>query len=316
MSTIAVLAGGLSLEREVSLRSGRRVSEALGDAGHRVATLDLDAQLVTALVDGAFDAIFLALHGRAGEDGTVQSLLSLLGIPYTGAGPTGSSLAWDKAVTKGLWRRAGLSTAPWIAMSSDAIRGMGAAHAFDQVVEGIGLPLVVKPAQGGGAMGVRTVDSAADLGPALVAALSYHDVVVIEAHIAGTEVAVSLVDDHVLPVVEIVATRGPYDFATRYSHGAADFYAPARLDDAVRRRCQEAARAAVDVLGARHVARTDMIVDTDGTPWLLETDTCPGLTETSLLPMAAHAEGWTFAELCQRILTRALREPRSLSISS
>ncbi|MDP9405052.1 MAG: D-alanine--D-alanine ligase [Actinomycetota bacterium] len=302
---VAVLAGGVSFEREVSLRSGRRVADALGDRGHHVSRLDLDAGLVAGLTDDV-DVAYLALHGKAGEDGSVQSLLDLVGVPYTGPDAVASALAWDKGVAKGLFRRAGLATPGWVALSSDAIRDLGAAEALDRVVDQLGSRLVVKPSRGGAALGVRVVDDAAHLAPALVAAYSYHTVVLVERFIAGTEVAVSIVAGDALPTVEIVPKAGPYDFAARYTHGATDYFVPARLERAALERCEAMALRAWEVTGCRHVARADLIVDRDGRPWLLELDTCPGMTETSLLPLAAAAHGWSFPQLCERILVAAL----------
>jgi D-alanine-D-alanine ligase len=305
-AAVAVLAGGLSLEREVSLRSGRRVAEALTDRGHHVTRLDLDDGLVRTLAEGAFDVAFLALHGKAGEDGTIQGLLELLDLPYTGPDATASALAWDKGVCKGMWSRAGLDTPPWVALSSHAVRDMGAARALDRVVDRLGMPLVIKPTQGGAAMGVRRVDRAEDIPAALLAGYSYHEVVCVERYIEGTEVAVSIVDGDPLPPVEIVPKAGSYDFSARYTHGATEFFAPARLEDDVLRRCSDVALAAYRAVGCRRVTRADLIVDPSGRPWLLELDTCPGMTETSLLPMAAAAAGWDFPELCERLTASAL----------
>lgn len=307
MATIAVLSGGLSLERDVSLRSGRRVGEALEDRGHRVLRLDLDEHLVGTLSRGEVDLAFLALHGQAGEDGTVQGLLELLDVPYTGPDAVASAVSWDKGVFKGLARRAGLPTPGWVAISVDAVRDMGAVQTLDRVVERLGLPLVVKPAQGGASLGVRQVAAAGDLAPALMAAFSYHHVALVERAVIGTEVAVSLVDGVPLPAVEIVPRGGSaYDYSARYTHGATDFFAPARLPQQVLDGCGQVAVAAFDLVGARHVSRADLMVDADGQPWLLELDTCPGMTETSLLPLAAAAAGWEFADLCERLVALAL----------
>jgi D-alanine-D-alanine ligase len=305
-ASVAVLAGGLSLERDVSLRSGRRVAEALTDRGHHVTRLDLDDGLVRTLAAGSFDVAFLALHGKAGEDGTIQGLLELLDLPYTGPGPTASALAWDKGVCKGLWARAGLTTPPWVALSSHAVRDMGAARALDRVVDQLGLPLVIKPTQGGAAMGVRRVDRAEDIPAALLAGYSYHDVVCVERYVEGTEVAVAVVDGEPLPAVEVVPKDGTYDFSARYTHGATEFFVPARLEEDVAERCSALALEAYRLVGCRRVTRADLIVDPAGTPWLLELDTCPGMTETSLLPMAAAAAGWDFPDLCERLLDSAL----------
>lgn len=299
---VAVLAGGLSLEREVSLRSGRRVAEALSDRGHHVTPFDLDESLVDRLVDADVDVCYLALHGKAGEDGTIQGLLELLDLPYTGPDAVASAVAWDKGVCKGLLARAGIPTPEWVAVSADAIQDLGAGRVLDRVAQRLGGALVVKPSQGGASMGVRRVEVGGDLPAALVAAFSYHDVVLIERFISGAEVAVSVVDGQPLPPVEIVPRAGAYDFAARYTHGATEFFAPARLDDAALERCRQVAVDAYELAGCRHVSRADLMVDEQGQPWVLELDTCPGMTETSLLPMAAQAAGWDFAALCERII--------------
>lgn len=303
---VAVLAGGLSLERDVSLRSGRRVADALADRGHDVTRLDLDDRLVDALAAGHFDVAYLALHGKAGEDGAIQSLLELLGIAYTGPDAISSQLAWDKSVAKGLFRRAGLDTPDWMTLSSDAIRDMGAAGALDRVMTQLGSPVVAKPSQGGAAMGVRLVGDAGGMPQALMGAFSYHDVVLLERFVHGTEVAVSVVAADPLPAVEVVPKTGSYDFTARYTHGATEYFAPARLPEDVLDDCQNLTIAAWELLDCRDVSRADLIVDGEGRPWLLELDTCPGMTETSLLPSAASASGWNFADVCERILQSAL----------
>lgn len=303
---VAVLAGGLSLERETSLRSGRRVAGALEQIGHDVTRIDADDDLVTRLLDGDVDVAYLALHGAAGEDGTIQSLLELVGTPYTGPDSVASSLAWDKGVAKGLFARAGIDTPDWSVVSATGIRDLGAGRVMGRLVERIGLPVVVKPTQAGGSMGMSPVVAADELGGALMGALSYHDVALVERLIEGTEVAVSIVGDEVIGTVEIVPADGDYDFAARYTAGATSFYAPARLDDATLAACADVALAAYRAVGARHVSRADLIVDRDGRPWLLELDTCPGMTDTSLLPIAAGGAGLPFIDLCDRILQLAL----------
>lgn len=300
---IAVLAGGLSLERDVSLRSGRRVADALADRGWNVTSVDLDARLVENLL--GCEAAFLALHGKSGEDGTIQGILDVLNIPYTGPDAIASALAWDKNVAKSLLSRAGLATPDWVAVSSGAIRDMGGVAMQDRLLQRMGLPLVVKPAQGGAFMGVRFVTESAEFPAALLSAFSYSEVVLVEQFIDGTEVAVSLLDGEPLPPVEIVPKHGRYDFAARYTPGTTDFYAPARLDPATVNACKEAARNAWDTLGCRQIARVDMIVDAAGQPWILELDTCPGLTETSLLPMAINAAGYEFTDVCEHLIRDA-----------
>lgn len=303
---VAVLAGGLSMEREVSLRSGRRVTDALGDRGHSVTRLDLDDRLVKSLTDDEYDVAYLTLHGKAGEDGAVQSLLELLGLPYTGPDAVSSSLAWDKAVAKGLFKRQGLATPAWMTLSSDAVRDMGASAALDHVLERLGSPVIVKPSQGGAALGVGLVSEPAQLAPALMAAFSYHDVVLLEQFIDGTEVAVSIVAGEPLPPVEAVPKTGRYDFSARYTHGATEYFAPARLDAEVLDACLAVSMNGWELLGCRDVSRADLMVDDAGRPWLLELDTCPGMTETSLLPTAAAAAGMQFPDLCERVLQSAL----------
>lgn len=304
---VAVLAGGLSLEREVSLRSGIRVADALHDRGYPVARLDVDEGLVPRLTSDEFDVAFLALHGAVGEDGTIQSILELLEIPYTGPDVLASALAWDKPIAKGLYRRAGIDTPDHISLTAQAFRDVGVSAAVGRIADEIGLPLVVKPASGGSSLGLARVEDPASLPGAIVGALSYDDAVLIERLVEGTEVAVSVLDGEPLPAVEIRPKEGSYDFSARYTAGATDFHVPARLDDEVLDRCAEVAVTAFDAIGCRHVSRADMIVDEEeGRPWLIELDTCPGLTETSLLPMAAAATDLGFAELTERLVELAL----------
>ncbi len=303
---IAVLCGGMSLEREVSLRSGTRVAAALRDLGHDVTRLDVDAAVVNTLDAGGFDLAFLTLHGASGEDGTVQSVLDLIGLPYTGPDAISSTLAWNKSVAKGLYGRAGVALATSVTLSQQAFRELGASAVLDRVASELGLPLVVKPATGGSSLGLSVVERAEDLPRAIVGAFSYGDQVLVEQFVAGTEIAVSLLDGEALPAVEIRPKQGAYDYTARYTAGATEFHAPARLDPDVAAAAATAARMAWDAVGARHVSRADMIVRPDGTPVLLELDTCPGLTDTSLLPLAAQAAGLSFGDLCQRVVDLAL----------
>lgn len=305
-SSVAVLSGGISFEREVSLRSGSRVADALADRGHQVTRLDVDADLVRTLAAGGFDVAFLALHGSAGEDGTIQSILEVLEVPYTGPDVLASSLAWNKPIAQGLYRRAGLAVPHNVTLSQQAFREMGAAAAVTRIADELGTPLIVKPAAGGSSLGLSLVEDAGSLPQAIVGAFSYADTVLIERLVEGTEVAVTVLDGEALPAVEISPKEGAYDFAARYTAGATEFHAPARLDDDVLARCAEAATTAFEAIGSRHISRADLIVDGDGTPWILELDTCPGLTETSLVPLAAQAGGIPFEELCDRLVGLAL----------
>ena len=303
---VAVLAGGISLEREVSLRSGTRVTNALRDAGHRVDLLDLDGRLVEALRSERPDVVFLAVHGAAGEDGTVQSMLEVLGLPYTGPDVLASSLAWNKPIAQGLYARAGCRVPPSVTLSQQAFRELGAAHTLARVADELGEHLAVKPATGGSSLGIGMVDSAEELPRAVLGAFSYADAVLIERAVAGTEIAVSVLDGEPLPAVEIAAPEGRYDFAARYTAGVTTFHAPARLPEDVLEAAAADAVAAYEAIGARHVSRADFVVDADGTPWLLELDTCPGLTDTSLLPLAAEAAGIGFSGLCERLVDLAM----------
>lgn len=307
-TSVAVLCGGISLEREVSLRSGGRVADALSDRGHHVTRLDVDADMVRTLEEGSFDVVFLALHGSAGEDGTVQSLLELIGLPYTGPDVLASSLAWNKPIAQGLYGRAGLAVPAHVTLSQQAFREMGASAAVDRIAASLGMPLVVKPATGGAALGLSIVDEPARLPQAIVGAFSYADAVLIERFIDGTEVAVTVLDGQALPPVEIQPKEGVYDFAARYTPGATEFHAPARLSDEVIDACATVAVTAYQAIGARHVSRADLVVDPSGVPWLLELDTCPGMTSTSLVPQAAKAADMDFGQLCERLVELAIRD--------
>jgi D-alanine-D-alanine ligase len=303
--------GGRSLEREVSLRSGERVCDALVALGYKVLALDVTPELTTTLRAERPDACYIALHGKNGEDGTVQELLEFLGIPYTGPGVTASALAWDKSITKRLCSQAGIPTPPWITLTADAFKEMGAATALDLVPDEIGgFPLVVKPSKQGSALGLTRVESAEALPEALLTALSYGDAAVIEKWVDGPELAVSVLDadggPQVLPPVEIEAKSGLFDFSAMYTRGETDYFVPARLDTAVTAEVERLARAVHELLGCRDVSRADMVVAADGTPYVLECNTSPGMTETSLLPMAAEAAGMSFQDVVERLVRAAV----------
>jgi D-alanine-D-alanine ligase len=289
--SVAVIAGGLSFEREVSLRSGRRVADALRERGYRVGELDADEQLVEALRGGQFDVAFLALHGRFGEDGTVAAILELLGLPYTGSSFEASRLAFDKLAAKSVLRRAGLTVPPAIPLAEGALRELGVGALLDHAMEELGLPLVVKPNRGGSALGIRLVERPDQLPAALMAAFGYDDTVLLEQRVAGTEVALAVVDGlAALPAVEVRPKDGWYDFSARYL---------------------AAAHAAHLALGCRDLSRVDAILDDDGVCQILEVNTGPGLTTTSLVPMAADAAGISFADLAAHLTDRAVaRRPR------
>lgn len=313
---IAVLMGGRSLEREVSLASGRQVCDALEARGFYVLPLDMTADLVQTLRSERPHAAYIALHGKYGEDGTIQELLEFLGVPYTGPGVVASALAWDKSVAKHLFSDHGIATPPWVTLTADAFKEMGAATALDLIAQVAGgFPVAVKPSRQGSALGLHKVDRAEDLADALLDALSYDTAVVVERWIEGTELAVSVLGEgtaaQVLPPVEIVPSAGLYDFSARMSADSTDFFVPARLDGKVTQAAEDTARKVHELVGCRDSSRVDMIVDSDGVAHVLECNTSPGMTETSLLPMAARAAGMEFADVVAGIVRSALARGES-----
>lgn len=310
---IAVLMGGRSLEREISLQSGKRVTEALEALGYRVVPLDLTPDLVSTLRSERPDAAYIALHGKYGEDGTVQELLEFLGIPYTGPGVLASTLAWDKGISKRLMRADGISTPDWVTLTADAFKHMGAADALDLLPAAAGgPPLAVKPAQQGSALGLARVTEANGLSEALLAAFSFGQTALIERWIEGAPLAVSVLHlgdgIRALPPVEIRPKQGLFDFSAMYTPGETDYYVPARLDEGVLAQVCRLAERVHSLLGCRHVSRVDMVVSEDGHPYVLECNTSPGMTETSLLPMAAQAAGIGFQELVEQLACAPLHE--------
>lgn len=306
---VAVLAGGPSLEREVSLLSGHRVQAALAASGHEAVLLDpASAPLVEALESGGYEAAYVALHGKLGEDGTVQRLLELLRLPYTGTRPFACQVTFDKGLAKEAMVAAGVATPPWAIVSQAALRDLGAGAAIGRVADRLDGPLVVKPARGGSALGVKFVERAGDLPAAVMGAMAYADAVVVERRVEGTEVAVSLLGEPAepLPAVEIVPKGGVFDYAARYTAGATEYFAPARLGEEALAACSDASVAAFRALGLLDVARADLMIDRDGRPWVLELNVSPGMTETSLLPLASQAAGVPFERLCERVLDLGL----------
>ncbi|HEY5517780.1 MAG TPA: D-alanine--D-alanine ligase [Coriobacteriia bacterium] len=308
---IAVLMGGRSLEREVSLRSGERVFRALEQLGYRPLALDVTPELVDTLRRERPDAVYIALHGKFGEDGTVQEALEFLKVPYTGPGVTASALAWDKSLSKRLFAEAGVPTPAWVTFTADAFKEMGAASALDLVPAAVGgFPVVVKPTKQGSALGLAKVDSAEALPEALLSALSFGDAAIVEKWVDGVELAVSVLDGpdgpEVLPAVEMVAKSGLFDFTAMYTRGETEYYCPARLAPEVASEVARLARECHTLLGCRDVSRVDMVVDGGGRPWVLEVNTSPGMTETSLLPMAATSAGTEFHLLVDRLVRSAL----------
>ncbi|MDZ4167430.1 MAG: D-alanine--D-alanine ligase [Coriobacteriia bacterium] len=308
---IAVLMGGRSLERDVSLVSGERVCDALTERGYKVLALDVTPDLVTTLRAERPDAVYIALHGKYGEDGTIQELLEFLRIPYTGPGVAASALAWNKAVSKRLFERAGIPTPAWVTFTADAFKQAGAATALDLVPDAVGgFPVAVKPAEQGSALGLARVTEAEALPEALLSALSYGDTAIVEKWIDGREIAVSVLDGpgglRVLPPVEMVPKSGLFDFTAMYTPGETDYYVPARLEPERAAEVVALAEKVHVLLGCERVSRVDMVVGADGIPYVLEVNTSPGMTETSLLPMAAAAVGIDFQELVESMVRSTL----------
>jgi D-alanine-D-alanine ligase len=312
MSRVAVLAGGQSLERQVSLRSGARVRDALEKLGHDVIAIDVGPDLVGQLTTAAADVAFIALHGRDGEDGTVQEILELVGIPYTASGPSACMRCMDKVLAKHALRDAGLPTPDFYAFSQTAFESLGAAQALPAIEERLDFPVVVKPAAQGSALGIRFAPRASDVPAAIVAAFSYDTKVLLERHVSGRELAVSVLDGpegpEALPVVEAIPRGGDhYDFEARYEIGRTDFVCPAELDAETTEQVQELALAAYRVLGCYGFARVDLMLDAEtGEATVLEANAIPGLTETSLLPQATEAAGISFEAFVERVLDLAL----------
>jgi D-alanine-D-alanine ligase len=308
MTRVAVLKGGRSLERQVSLRSGARVEDALADLGHEVVGIDVGHDLVTRLREAAPDVAFVALHGRDGEDGTVQELLELLGIPFTGSGVWGCMRCADKVIAKHAMTEAGIPTPEFYAFTETAFKELGAADALGEIEQRLAFPIVVKPSDQGSALGIRFARSAGEVPAALVAAFSYSERVLLERHVHGRELAVSLLDGEALPIVEAVPREEDfYDFSARYTIGRTSFVCPAQLGDETTERAQALARDVFALLGCRGFARVDlMLEEATGELFVLEANAIPGLTETSLLPQAADAAGIGFEALIGRIVELAL----------
>jgi D-alanine-D-alanine ligase len=308
VSRVAVLKGGRSLERQVSLRSGARVQDALERLGHEVVPIDVGLDLVRRLNGADFDAAFVALHGEDGEDGTVQELLEIAGVPYTGSGVLACIRARDKVLTKHLLLEDGVPTPEFFAFSQTAFAELGAGEALPAMEERLEFPIVVKPASGGSALGIRFARTAADVPAALVSAFSYDSKVLLERHVAGRDLAISVLDGEPLPVVEAIPRDEDfYDFEARYEIGRTDFICPADLPAGTDARARELALRTYRLLGCAGFARVDLMLDEAGDLWVLEANTVPGLTDTSLLPQAAEAAGIGFDALVGRILELALQ---------
>ncbi len=309
---VAVLKGGRSLERQISLKSGVRVQDALERLGHEVVGIDVGHDLVEQLREAGPDVAFVALHGRDGEDGTVQELLEAVGIPYTGSGVSACIRCADKVIAKHEMRDAGIPTPDFFAFNETAFKELGAAEALPAIEERLGFPIVVKPSNQGSALGIKMARSAKDVPGALVAAFSYGDKVLLEEHVEGRDLAVSILDRAgegplVLPVVEAIPHEDDR-YEARYEIGRTEFVCPAELPDGVTERARRLALDVWNALGCAGFARVDLMLDeASGELTVLEANTVPGMTDTSLLPQAADAAGIGFDELIGRVVELALR---------
>jgi D-alanine-D-alanine ligase len=307
---VGVLRGGWSLERSVSLRSGARVEGALRRLGHEPVALDLDRELAPRLAQRDLAAVVVAVHGAGGDDGAAQGLLEAFGVPYTGSGPAAAAIAFDKPLTKRLFAAAGLPTPPFVTISGDALRDLGLLGSLPDLLESLGQPVVVKPARGGSALGIRLARDSDEVALGLSMALAYDREAMVERLVDGRDLAVSLIERDgelvALPVVEArPRERSFYDFEARYTPGATVFDAPADLPGAAAEEAQRLAVAACALLGLRGPVRIDLMLDAEGALWLLEANAVPGMTDTSLLPLAAEAAGMDFEELIAGMLVAA-----------
>ena len=307
VSRVAVLKGGRSLERQVSLRSGARVEDALARLGHEVVAIDVGLDLIQRLRDVRPEVAFIAMHGRDGEDGTVQELLEILDVPYTGSGVLSCVRSMDKVLAKHLMIEAGIPTPEFFAFSETAFRELGAAEALGAIEDRLEFPIVVKPSSQGSALGIKFARAADDVPAALVAAFSYDSKVLLERHVDGRDLGVSILAGEPLPVVEAVPLGDEfYDFQARYEIGRTSFICPAELPDGATEEAHDLALRTYRLLGCHAFARVDLMLSTAGELTVLEVNTIPGLTETSLLPQAAEAAGISFDQLVGRILELAL----------
>lgn len=305
------MAGGISHERDVSMKSGRRVADALTDAGAEVEVREPDSDLIGHLMASRPDVVWSTLHGSVGEDGTIQSLLELARIPFVGSDGSAAKLAWHKPTAKTILHRHGVQTPESITLPRSTFRELNAEAVLAMVGTQLGFPLIVKPAESGSAQGVTKVENGAHFAKAMVDAYVYCDEVLIEKFIEGTELAVSVVDlgfgPRALPPVEVEPEGGSFGYSERYTPGETNYYVPARLSPGVIERAVEVALTAHNALRLRHISRVDLIVDESGTPWFLEANVTPGMTETSLFPQAITADGSELSESYLSIAQAASR---------
>ena len=322
LQTVIVLSGGLSHERDVSLRSGRRVSQALRSRGIEVVESDVDSTLLTQLGELAGSVVFPLLHGEAGEDGALREVFELIGVPFVGSVGSACRVAFDKSIATTVVRAAGIRTPAQVALPYETFKELGAPILVKALGDQISFPMMIKPSRCGSALGCSKVTRAAELPGAMVGAYAYGSVAVIEEFVEGTEVAVAVVDRGngpiALPAVEIRPESGVYDYTARYTAGATRFLCPAEVTDDVAGGCADMALRVHRVLGLRDLSRTDMIITGGGEPVFLEVNVAPGMTETSLVPLAVETAGWSlgkmFADLVRTASARGDVKAISLAV--
>ena len=302
---VLVIAGGLTHERDVSVRSGRRVANVLTQSGHTVHVHDLDADLLTEIDAFAPDVIWPLVHGSVGEDGSLQSLIEAIGIPFVGSNSVQAMLVSNKPTAKGLVAASGVATPGWVSLPQLLFRQLGATQVLDAIDTDLTYPVVVKPTDGGSALGISRVEDSDQLRAAMVDAFAYGERIMIERFVAGREIAVSVLDleegPQALPPVEIVTDDGDYNYDARYTTDTTEYFVPARLDAA---EAETVSRCGVEVhriLGLRHLSRIDFILDDEGTVWFIDANVAPGMTDTSLFPQSAQAQG-SFARTCDALV--------------
>ncbi|XKM13066.1 D-alanine--D-alanine ligase [Orbaceae bacterium ac157xtp] len=296
---VAVLFGGTSAEREVSLKSGKAVLEGLLEKGVNAHAIDTKSYSATQLKQDGFTKAFIALHGRGGEDGIMQAILAYQNIPYTGSDVLASALTMDKLKTKQVWQACGLPIADYLMLEK------GQFYNIDNIIEKLGLPLFIKPSHEGSSVGMSRVDSASQLPSALEKAFQFDNLVMIESFLSGPEYTVAIVGEQVLPTIRISPASTFYDYEAKYNSNETQYFCPSGLDEKQELALRELAYKAYKAVGCRGWGRVDVMFNKNGQPCLLEVNTAPGMTNHSLVPMAAKQQGWSFSELVYKILQSA-----------
>ena len=311
LQPVVVLAGGLSHQRDISLKSGRTVAQALRRVGHEVVEADIDSALIETLRANDGAVVFPMLHGGLGENGALLEVLQLMGIPYVGSSPATCRISFDKSIASRAVAAAGIVTPQQVALPHDVFRELGAQTVMRSIAEKFGLPVIVKPARGGSSLGVTQVEGVDDLPQAVANAYAYDDMVIVEEFIVGTELAIGMITTsegtRVLPAVEIRPVGGVYDYSAMYTGGETRLTAPADISDTAAQTATAMARVVQKELDFSGISRVDAIVDESGRPVFLEAGAAPGMTATSLVPVAMKAAGLDLGEVCSRLVDDVAR---------